>query len=61
VCTPPHVIEALITALPATRLMHLEISRGVYSTLISDLAVELLRAAAPDSCTLEVGPHVNSW
>ena len=61
VCTPPHVIEALITALPATRLVHLEISRGVYSTVISDLAVELLRAAAPGSCTLEVGPHVTSW
>lgn len=61
VCTPPHVIDALITALPATRLMHLEISRGVYSTVISDLAVELLRAASPDSCTLEVGPHVTSW
>ena len=59
--TPPHVVEALITALPTTRLVHLEISRGVHSTVISDLAVELLRAAAPASCTLEVGPHATSW
>lgn len=61
VCTPPHVITALINALPATKLMHLEISKGVYSTVISELAVDLLRFTAPASCTLEVGPHVTSW
>ena len=61
VCTPPHVITALINALPATKLMHLEISKGVYSTVISELAVDLLRVTAPASCTLEVGPHVTSW
>jgi hypothetical protein len=61
VCTPPHVITALINALPATKLVHLEISKGVYSTVISELAVDLLRFTAPASCTLEIGPHVTSW
>lgn len=54
VCTPAHVVHGLVLALPLTRLSRLELSLGVYGTVIPPGAIALLRERAPPSCSIVV-------
>jgi hypothetical protein len=54
VYAPPHVVAALSSGLPETRLSRLEISAGVHTRWIPDDDIALLRASAPRSCALVV-------
>lgn len=54
VCTPAHVVHGLVLALPLTRLSRIELSLGVYGTVIPPGAIALLRERAPPSCSIVV-------